>query len=605
MDREDALMPPAWLDDVTGEQARAWVTEHNARTEAAYAADPDFAALTADLEAILDSPDRIPPVADRAGMLYNFWTDADHPRGIWRRTSWESYAMGAPAGRLATPTQWETLLDLDAASAQDGAEQGQGLVWGGAQVLTTGPLAGRRALVTLSPGGGDVNVTREFDLDAKRFIPPDEGGFFRPASRGSMTWGDADGESVILTADFGEGSLSPAGYPRQVRRLRRGQRPQDAEVLVTCAPGELAAAASRDPWGRTWLTTIPSFHATRIWLLPDDAAPPAGAQAARRALASEQETVAPGAVRLDVPESASAGVGRGWVTIELREPWEAGGRSYAPGTLLAAPLEEYLAGGRDMRVLFTPSAATSLEGATWTRNHLVLQVLDDVVNRLEVCTPPSSPTGEWGHHWIDLTGAADLPGGTAPESTELRPGRALLDVEVSALDASRTDYLWISASGWTTPSTLTVGRLTAAGEITGMSVLRQAPARYNATGVRVTQHVATSADGTRVPYFQVGRPRRDDDGDCLPGPTLLYGYGAFGKALTPGYEPVVGKAWLERGGTYVVANTRGGGEYGPGWHLSAVGGGRHRVLEDFAAVARSLIDRGVTTPQQLAVHGSS
>ncbi|SHE24993.1 prolyl oligopeptidase family serine peptidase [Actinomyces glycerinitolerans] len=621
------VVAPAWLYEAGGERATAWVDAHNERTRQEYASSPDFVRLANDLKSVLDCPDRIPAVADRAGMLYNFWTDADHPHGIWRRTSWESYAAGAPsrADRAPAPTSWETLLDLEALNAPGalpaelGCGSGEHLVWGGAHVLTTGPRAGRRALVCLSPGGGDASLTLEYDLDARRLIAPADGGFHRPTSKGTMTWGDDAGESVIVSADFGPGTVSRAGYPRQVRRLRRGQSLDEAEVLVTAGGDAVAAFASRDPWGRTWLTTMPSFQRTRIWLLPDDSDCPAGTGPARAALAGgapagtvttpDGDTVPAGAIPLEVPEDSLAGVGRDWLTIQLRSPWEAGGVTHPAGTLLGAGLADFLAGRRRLEVLFAPSASSTLLSAAWTAGHLVLTVLDDVASRLEVCTPPSpEPAGagaspasgtKWGHHWIDLTGAADRLGCPAVDDTELRPGRALLSVSAAALRPADTDYLWISASGWTTPSTLAVARLTPSGEITGMAVVRQAPARFDARGVRVSQHQATSADGTRVPYFQIGRPAPSSP------PVLVHAYGAFGKSLVPGYEPVTGKAWLERGGTYVVVNTRGGGEYGPGWHLAGAGAGRRRVVEDLTAVLDSLVARGVTTPEDICLYGSS
>ncbi|WP_147681577.1 prolyl oligopeptidase family protein [Actinomyces ruminicola] len=574
---------PAWLYEAGGTRATAWAEAHNRQTRLEYSSSPDFVGLCADLKSVLDCPDRIPAVADRAGMLYNFWTDADHPRGLWRRTSWDSYAAGAPsrADRTPAPTQWEVLLDLDALNApgarppEIGYTGDADLVWGGAQVLTTGPYAGRRALVTLSPGGGDASLTLEYDLEARRFIAPADGGFHRPASKGTMTWGDDAGESVIVSADFGPGTVSRAGYPRQVRRLRRGQAPDQAEVLVTAGGDAVAAFATRDPWGRTWLTTMPSFQQTRIWLLPDEAGCPAGTGPARAALdgrarvgtvtTADGDVVPADAIRLEVPEDSLAGVGRDWLTIELRSPWDAGGVTHSAGTLLGAGLAGFLDGHRKAEVLFAPSASSTLLSAAWTAGHLVLTVLDDVAHRLEVCTPPGrgdgvsgtgAAAGGWGHHWIDLTGAADLPTTHTTDGTELRPGRALLSVSATPLRPADTDYLWISASGWTTPSTLAVARLTASGELTGMTVVRQAPARFDARGIRVSQHVATSADGTRVPYFQIGRPTASS------APVLVHAYGAFGKSLTPGYEPVTGKAWLERGGTYVVVKARG---RLPGW----------------------------------------
>ncbi|SDM66937.1 prolyl oligopeptidase family serine peptidase [Actinomyces ruminicola] len=624
----DDAVAPAWLDELRGERAHAWVADRNGSATRDYASSPAFERLVDDIQTVLDCPDRIPAVADRAGMLYNFWTDAAHPRGLWRRTSWESYAAGAPsrADRAPEPTQWETLLDLDALNAAGARPAaltctgGAELVWGGAQVLTTGPRAGRRALVTLSPGGGDASLTVEYDLHSRSFISPADGGLVRPLSKGSMTWGDDAGEAAIVSADFGPDTLSGAGYPRQVRRLRRGQSLDEAEVLVTAGSGAVAAFTSRDPWGRTWLTTMPSFQHTHIWLLPDDAGCPSGAAAARAALEGRAhpgmvatptgDVVPAGAIPLEVPENCLTGVGREWLTIQLRSPWEVGGSTHPAGTMLGANLADYLAGERRLEVLFTPTASSTLLSAAWTANHLVLTVLDDVADRLEVCTPPthgqdvaSEETGtapdEWSHRWIDLTGASDLPGCPNGDETALRPGRALLSVSATPLCPADSDYLWISASGWTTPSTLTVARLMPSGELTGMAVVRQAPARFDARGITVTQHVATSADGTRVPYFQIGQPT------SAPTPTLVHVYGAFGESLTPGYEPVTGKAWLERGGTYVVANTRGGGEYGPAWHLAGTGAGRRRVVEDLVAVLDSLVARGVAAPNTIALYGSS
>lgn len=626
VDRTDAAPPtpalpevPEWLYEPTDKRALAWAAARTDETMSAFTDDVDYLRLTAALQEILEAPDRIPAVTEAAGMVYNFWTDAAHPRGLWRRTTWASYASGAPS-RPPRPdddaaTEWEVLLDLDA----ERRRRGRDLAWAGAQVLQTGPLAGRRALVSLSEGGADATVTEEFDLDARRFLPASEGGFHKPPSKGTLTWG-ADADTCLLSDDFGAGSLSPAGLPRQARRLHRGQAPQDAEVLITGSADAIVTRASCDAWGRTWLMSMGPSGDTRIWWLPDDAPVPIGEEAARRALSTGCETVPTAAVALDVPASASTGVGRDWLTIQLREPWEASGHCYEAGTLLAAPLRQWLRGERDgLEVLFTPTPSSFVSAAAWTAGHLVLTVLDDVVSRLEVCTPPSqrewdAGEREWGHHWIDLTGAAyrprgvDCDGGNDP--TELRAGRPLLEVSAQAVRQRDTDYLFISASGWTTPPTLTLARLTEAGEVTGMSVLRQAPARFDARGVRVSQHVVVSADGTRVPYFQIGRRRSGASqagpfDDPAPGPTLLYGYGAFGTSQTPCYQPLTGKAWLEQGGTYVVACTRGGGEYGPGWHLAGTGRDRRRVVEDFAAVARSLIDRGVTTPGQLVVHGAS
>ena len=628
--RPDLPPVPAWLDEIEGDRALAWVAEHNAATRAAVEGTERFETIRAGTEAILDSPDRIPVVGQANGLLYSFWTDADHPRGLWRRTTWESYRAGAPgqadgcADSAAAPaaaadadsvagTQWEVLLDLDAL----GEAEGIAWVWHGAQVLRTGPLAGRRALVALSDGGADADVTRELDLDTGRFIPPAEGGFHRGASKGTLSWADDEGGSVLALTDLGENSLSPSGYPRQVRRLRRGRQPAEGEVLLTAAADDDGAWAHRDRWGRTWLLTRPDFYTEELWLLPDGART-LPASSGPDALAGASATVAPGAVHIDVPASAEVSAVWDWLLVSLREDWETGGAVHRAGSLLAAPLEAFLAGGRDFETLFAPTPSACLVGFTATARHLVLTLLDDCVAALEVRTPPHGAAGGWTRRPLDLRALAGRPGagaetdadaparaGARPDPTALRPGRPLIEVSAAAVDGREGDRLWLTTSSFTRPTTLMAGDLDDDGALIGVEVLRAAPERFDATGIGVSQHVAVSADGTRVPYFQVGRPADGAEGRAVVGPTILYGYGGFEVPLGIGYLPVVGKAWLERGGTYVIANVRGGGEYGPAWHRAGLKEHRHRVYEDFAAVARALSERGVTTPERLAVHGGS
>ena len=658
---------PAGLDDIEGDRALAWVAERNAAALAAVEGSERFEAIRTEVETILDSSDRIPTAAQADGLLYNFWTDTDHPRGLWRRTTWESYRAGAPGrtGRIGgvgradgnnapgtpsgtsrtgapsgtgngsdehgddgpsshgddgnnTGTRWEVLLDLDAL----GEAEGVTWVWHGARVLRTGPLAGKRALVNLSDGGSDTDITRELDLGTGRFIPPAEGGFHREASKGSLVWADDDGDSVLAVADLGRGSLSPAGYPRQVRRMRRGQQPTAGEVLLTAAVDDDGAWAHRDRWGRTWLLTHPDFHTEELWLLPDGARtlPPSSGPTA---LADTGTTVAPGAVHIDVPSSAQATAAWEWLLVSLREDWEIAGAVHRAGSLLAAPLDAFLSGERTFETLFAPTSSAFLTGFTMTAHHLVLTLLDDCVPTLEVLTPPGGAddgSAGWMRRPLDLsaldggpcepTSGTGSPGSTtgpapAADPTALRPGRPLIEVSATAIDGREGDRLWLTTSSFTRPTTLMAGELDIDGRLTGVEVLRAAPDRFDATGIEVGQHVAVSSDGTRVPYFQVGRPVVDDEGRAVPGPTILYGYGGFEVPLGVGYMPVIGKAWLERGGTYVIANIRGGGEYGPAWHRAGLKEHRHRVYEDFAAVARALSERGVTTPDRLAVHGGS
>ena len=529
--------PNLWLEDVEGQAALDWVRAQNAEAMAALAEAPGFTALRDDLRAILDSEDRIPDV-DRIGAhYYNFWKDKAHPAGLWRRTTLEEYRKPAPA--------WETVLDLDAINA---AEK-ENFVWHGADCL---PPDYRRCLVSLSRGGSDADQTREFDLQAKAFV---EGGFFRPEAKGSLYWRDAD--SVYVATDFGPGSMTSSGYARTVRLWRRGTPMSAATPVYAGKPDDLGVAAYRDH--------APGFERDFVW----------------RGLAfydNELFVIGPdGAlVKVPAPNSADKDVHREWLTLQLREPLQAGGRTYPAGALLAARFDDFMAGKREFTVLFEPTATRSLQASTWTRNHLLLDVLDDVKSRVEVLTP--SADGDWAR--------AALP-----------VSDAIVALEVEAVDEDTSDAYWLTSTSFLSPTSLSLGEVGQAPER-----LKQLPAFFDASGLVATQHFARSKDGTRVPFFMVAAKDVVLDGS---NPTLLYGYGGFEVSETPHYSAGVGRGWLSQGGVYVLANIRGGGEYGPAWHRAALRENRPRAYEDFAAVAEDLIARKVTSPAHLGIQGGS
>jgi len=539
--------PHAWLEDVEGADALAWVGERNAHTAATLEVGPGFAATREAIREVLDSPDKIPQVTRRGEWLYNFWVDAEHPRGLWRRTTPESYRADSP--------EWQVVIDVDALNEAEGEDW----VWHGARVLRPDY---RLALVELSHGGSDADVTREFDLETFEFVSPDDGGFYRAEAKGELVWIDAD--TVFVATDFGPGALTDSGYPRTVRRWRRGTPIEDAELVYEGLTTDLYISASHDHtpgFERDFVARAIEFYAAEEYVLRDD-----------------------GSLELiDVPTSAEIGVHREWLTIELREDWApvAGGPTYPAGSLLATVLDDFLAGDRTVTVLFTPTATTSLAGGTWTRHHLVVTVLDDVKHRPEVLTPPVPAVG--GGPWTKSELAGVSPMGT---------------IAVGAVDSVESDDLWLVTTDFLTPSTLSLA--TAGGEAEP-EVLKASPSFFDAEGLEITQHFATSDDGTRVPYFQVG-PSVPGPG---PAPTLLYGYGGFEISLTPSYSGALGRSWLSRGGTYVLANIRGGGEYGPSWHQAALKEKRHRAYEDFEAVARDLVARGVTDAAHLGIQGGS
>ncbi|WP_037576141.1 prolyl oligopeptidase family serine peptidase [Phaeacidiphilus oryzae] len=541
--------PYVWLeslDGADGEKALQWVRARNEETIGRLAGGERFGRLRDGLRAVLDSDARIPWPVRRGRYLYNFWQDAGNPRGLWRRTTLDGYRAEEP--------DWEILLDVDALAR----EEGENWVWEGASLLYPDYRLG---LVHLSRGGADAAVVREFDVRRRAFV---EDGFVLPEAKSRVSWIDAD--RVYLGTDFGPGSLTESGYPRTVREWRRGTPPEEAVTVFEGAAEDVAVSAYHDP--------MPGHERDLVYQTLDF-------YRSRRYLRSPEDGVL---TLLDLPEDAGIGLRREWLLVRPRSAWRVGGREHPAGALLAIRFEEFAAGGREFAVLFEPDAHTSLRDWAWTRNHLLLTVLADVRTELRLLTPPAGE-GAWD--------CARLP---APE--------AMASVEVLDTSPLEDDEYLTVTSGFLTPPTLGRGVAGRPGEpgAPGEPVepLKRAPAFFDAEGMTVEQHFAESEDGTRIPYFLV-RPA----GAGAAAPTLLNGYGGFEASKTPAYNALVGRGWLERGGCYAVANIRGGGEYGPEWHAQAVKSGRHKVYEDFAAVAADLVRRGVTAPARLAIEGGS
>ena len=529
--------PWQWLEEVEGEKALDWVRARNAVTEAELASTGEFKRLESDILEILDSEAKIPYVQKIGDHYYNFWKDAQHERGIWRRTTLQEYRKPNP--------KWETVIDLDALNEAEG----ENWVWHGADCLRPDY---ERCLVALSRGGADADVTREFDLASRTWV---EGGFFRPEAKGGLGWIDRD--NVYVYTDFGSGTMTESGYPRIVKAWKRGTPMTAAKVVYEGNPDDMYIAAARDHspgYVRDFVFRTIAFYNDELYL--------------RRADGTLDQ--------VDVPNSTNKSVVREWLGLELREPWTVGGETYKAGSYSVANCDDFMAGKRDFEVLFAPTDTTSLAGVTWTKDHVVLNVLDDVKNRLSVLTPRDD--GTWTSK--PFTGAPDI--GT---------------LGVSAVDSDESNAVWLTAESYLTPDTLSLATI---GQ--GPEVLKTMPSFFDASKHEVSQHFATSEDGTRVPYFMVAPKGLERDGSA---PTLLYGYGGFEISMLPGYSATVGKGWLEKGGVYAVANIRGGGEYGPRWHQAALKANRHKAYEDFAAVAKDLVARNVTSPEHLGIQGGS
>ncbi len=515
--------PHLWLEDVSGDDALDWVRRHNEPTLADLG-DAEFEAMRTEALQVLDTDTRIPYVRRRGEHLYNFWRDEANPRGLWRRTTLDSYRSDAP--------DWDLVLDIDSLAATDS----ENWVWAGADVIEPDHSL---ALISLSRGGADAVVVREFDMRTRDFVTD---GFVLPEAKTQICWEDEN--TVLVGTDFGADSMTDSGYARLVKRWRRGEALADAALVYAGEQADVLVAASVDRtpgFERTTISRAVDFFNDEIYELRDGKV-----------------------LLIDAPTDAGVSVHHDWLLIELRTDWD----GYTAGSLLAASYAEFVSGTKNLTVVFEPDARTSLHQYSWTRDKLVVVTLADVASRVQIFTP-----GVWT--------AADLPG--VPPDT---------NTVIVAADPLG-DEIFLDSSGFVTPSQLLHGT-----SDSSVSQIKQAPGFFEASGFEVSQHFATSADGTAVPYFVVGKPG-------ATGPTLLGGYGGFEVSRTPGYDGVLGRLWLSRGGTYVLANIRGGGEYGPGWHTQAMREGRHLVDEDFAAVARDLVDRGVTEVQRLGAQGGS
>ncbi|MGJ9404445.1 prolyl oligopeptidase family serine peptidase [Arthrobacter sp. KK5.5] len=544
-----------WLEKVNGERALDWVRDRNAETEALLV-DDAHRELEASLLEVLDAEDRIPMPSKRGAHYYNFWRDAAHPKGLWRRTTWEEYSTPA--------TAWEVLLDVDALAAREGTAW----VFAGAQLLR--PDDGgdyERALVRLSPDGGDAVEVREFDLATRDWVA---GGFAFDAAKSNVGWDGRD--AVYVGTDFGEGSLTLSSYARTVRRVERGQSVADAPEVFAVDASHVAARVRHDPTPgheRTVAVDVIDFYNSRSSVLG-----PAGW------------------IAIDAPTHVGVHLHRQWILFRPRTDWEEAGETVLrAGALGVADAEAFFAGDRRVTEVWAPGEASSLESFDFTRDHLLLNTLRDVSSEVLAADPADG----WRLRTLDL-------------------GAPLHSFGVWAVDdedPETANDFWLTSTGFLTPATLSRGSLASAagsGPAAPPAAVKRAAGHFDAGGHVVEQHFARSDDGTAVPYFQVS-PR----GMALDGnnPVLMNGYGGFLASLTPSYSGAVGRAWLARTtaegrhGVYVVANIRGGGEYGPRWHQAALRGNRHRAYEDFAAIARDLVSRGVTVPRRLGATGRS
>ena len=527
--------PYQWLEDVAGDKSLAWVREQNAVSEPLLRADPAFKALHERLLAIYNSRERIPGVQKRGPWLYNFWQDAQNPRGLWRRTTIEEYRKKDPA--------WETVLDLGKLSA----DEKEMWVFKWATWLHPGY---DRALIGLSRGGADAVEYREFDTKAKQWVAD---GFRTPESKGSVVWIDRD--NVYAALDFGAGTMTTSGYPRIAKQWKRGAPLAEAETIYEAPVSDV----------RVWPQVIHE-PGRQYELLHRSVTFWDGEDFLRRDGRW---------VKLETPRDAQVMPFNGQLLVQLRSDWKPADRTFKAGSLIAADLQAFLAGKRDFRLVFEPGDRVSLQAFATTRNVVLLDVLDHVKGRV---IEARLRDGEWALREVAVPASASIG--------------------LAAYDRDDSDDYWMTVNSFTEPTTLYLGH---AGSDQREAV-KALPAFFDARGLAVSQYEAASRDGTKIPYFVLMREGTKLDGK---NPTILYGYGGFEVPMTPNYNATLGAAWLEQGGVFVLANLRGGGEFGPAWHKTAQREGRQKTHDDFIAVAEDVIKRGITSSRHLGIYGGS
>jgi len=531
--------PYIWLEEARSDEALTWVRAENERTLSALEADPRFEELKNEALAIFDSEDRIPFVSFRPDGLYNFWQDKNNPKGILRRTTLESYQTDNP--------EWEVVLDVDALAAAEGKEW----VYSGSSCL---PPLQNKCMISLSDGGEDATIMREFDMATKSFV---EGGFvIEEKSQGGVSWIDED--TLLVGRDFGEETLTESEYPFTSRVWKRGTPLSEAEEIFRGEASDVWAGASllRDNTGTIHARTAfrgVSFHESLYYVWKDGEW-----------------------LELDIPKKASLyGIVDGHILVTTDVDWDADGQTFPADSLIAMDLDEWKAdpNGAAKTLVWAPSERQTKRGGSITGNALFVSLLDNVVSKVLEFNYDGSA-------WVSREVAL--------------PDNATIGIAASS---NETDQIMYTVSDFLNPTTLyyTDG----SGD---PMVLKTSPAYFDPAGMEVEQHEATSADGTKIPYFIVKPAGMEMNGQTA---VLMTGYGGFQIPRLPGYLGSTGKMWMERGGAYVLANLRGGGEFGPNWHQTAIRENKQRTWDDFIAVGQDLVDRGFTSPEHLGIQGGS
>lgn len=539
--------PYLWLENIKSKEALNWARLRTHESSTHLEGKASFQPMYENILNIYNDDHQIPFVSQINGYFYNFKKETASTRGQWLRTTLEEY-------RKSTPT-WQLILDLDALSSIEN----ENWVWVGATPLLP---EGRFCLIGLSYGGTDVKVIREFDITTGKFVdngfnlPPAKGlimdGFNDISSKGGAGWINAN--TIYIYTDFGSSSLTTSGYPRILKQWHRGTSLKEAEILLECDPEDIMVCAWTDySIGnvRHWAARYIDFFHYELFLRQPNG----------------QYT------KVDKPLDAHIKSWRDDLFLLLQSDWFIAERFYPKGSLLVINFNAYMQGNRNFEILFSPDSETSLNSVIFTANNILVSLLKNVKSLLINYT------------WIN-----------GKWSSKLIPLPQINIDHIAAVDTVHSDDYLITYSDFLKPTTYALGNNDS------LEILKTNPSYFEATNLITEQYIATSSDKTQVPYFVVRQKNFNFNGQH---PTLLYGYGGFQCSITPKYDPMVGKNWLNEGGIFVVANIRGGGEFGPAWHQAAKKNNRQCAYDDFIAVAEDLIARKITSPKHLGIMGAS
>ncbi|WP_232829262.1 prolyl oligopeptidase family serine peptidase [Aureibaculum luteum] len=524
-----------WLEEVDGQKALEFVASQNKATIEELSTEKDYQSIYDKSLEIYNSNEKIAYPSIQGNYVYNFWKDENHVRGIWRRSLLDSYTSGNPV--------WETLLDIDEISKKDDKKW----VYKGSNGLYPDY---NRFLVQLSEGGGDAVVTKEFDVNKKQFI---ENGFSIDESKGNASY--IDENTLIVSSDFGEGTMTTSGYPSQVKLWKRGTLLKDAQLIYKGESSDVGTwgGVMRDgSQAYTMISRALTFYTSHSFIWDNNKA-----------------------IKLDIPEDASpSAILNNQMIIQLKSDWTVNTKTYKTGTLLSINFSELLKGNKEIKLIIEPDEFSSISGVSTTKNKLLIELLTNVTSQLHIY---SFDNEKWTSEKVN---APDF--GT---------------ISIAATD-DLSDQYFFNFTNFITPTTLYSAD---AGNNT-FKTYKSLPAFFDASKYEIKQHKAKSKDGTMIPYFMVAAKGMKND---TTNPTLVYAYGGFEISLTPYYASTYGVSWLDKGGVFVLANIRGGGEFGPKWHQDGKKEKRQNVFDDLYAVSEDLISKKVSSPKHLGVMGGS